>query len=264
MRRHDLVPTDQRKGGARHVTPLARGAGTLATDPRVFHRLTQCAHPPTQRRRSAAKRCSHGTLAVCGGVDGPPIFEGACVRSRGAARVTPRSSGESACARLVDDPAHTPGGPHEEDVPTQHPTARTTPRVPASHVGSRRPQGAALTSAQGPSTPQRVIVPLSRSAEFQRLKRNGRRVRTGPMTLIALPDTELDHPTVAFSIRRAYGTAVRRNRARRRLRAVCRELDAAGAMPPGLYLMSPRRDLSDLDHLQLTSCVADAVRPVSS
>ncbi len=83
------------------------------------------------------------------------------------------------------------------------------------------------------------------------------------MTLIALPDSELDHPRVAYSVRRAYGSAVRRNRARRRLRSVCRELDAAGALPPGLYLITPQRDLAHLDHAQLTTCIADAVRHTS-
>jgi ribonuclease P protein component len=84
------------------------------------------------------------------------------------------------------------------------------------------------------------------------------------MTLTALRDPDLDHPRVAFSIRRAYGSAVQRNRARRRLRAVCRELDARGELPPGMYLVTPRDDLSRLDHAQLTSCIATAVRPPSS
>ena len=83
------------------------------------------------------------------------------------------------------------------------------------------------------------------------------------MTLTALSDPDLDHPMVAFSIRRAYGSAVQRNRARRRLRAVCRELDARGELPPGMYLVTPRGDLSSLDHDQLTTCLATAVQPSS-
>jgi ribonuclease P protein component len=42
---------------------------------------------------------------------------------------------------------------------------------------------------------------------------------------------------VAFALGRALGPAVTRNRLRRRLRAVCRELDSIGAIPPGLLLI---------------------------
>ena len=50
-----------------------------------------------------------------------------------------------------------------------------------------------------------------------------------------------DRVRVAYAIGRPVGTAVVRNRLRRRLRAVVRELDAAtGGLPPGAYLVTPR------------------------
>jgi ribonuclease P protein component len=46
---------------------------------------------------------------------------------------------------------------------------------------------------------------------------------------------------VAFAVARRHGSAVRRNRLRRRLRAAVGELERSGAVGPGTYLVSPRR-----------------------
>jgi ribonuclease P protein component len=45
---------------------------------------------------------------------------------------------------------------------------------------------------------------------------------------------------VAFAINRAYGPAVRRNRLRRRLRAVLHDLDRRRALPPGMMIIGLR------------------------
>jgi len=45
---------------------------------------------------------------------------------------------------------------------------------------------------------------------------------------------------VAFAINRAYGPAVRRNRLRRRLRAVLAELDRTTPLPTGTMLIGAR------------------------
>ena len=44
-------------------------------------------------------------------------------------------------------------------------------------------------------------------------------------------------PQVAYAIGKAVGGAVVRNRVRRRLRALVEEMDRAGALTPGLYLI---------------------------
>lgn len=62
-----------------------------------------------------------------------------------------------------------------------------------------------------------------------------RRLRRGPLSLRYLPDA--DRPRVAYAVSRSAGSAVRRNRIRRRLRAAIHELEAAGALPPGAYLV---------------------------
>lgn len=52
------------------------------------------------------------------------------------------------------------------------------------------------------------------------------------MWCVMVRDPELDGPRVAFAIGRTAGTAVQRNRARRRLRELLRTRD----LSPGLYL----------------------------
>jgi ribonuclease P protein component len=61
---------------------------------------------------------------------------------------------------------------------------------------------------------------------FAALSRQGRRVREGPVTVVYRADTTA--PRVAFSVGRAVGPAVVRNRLRRRLRVLW-----GGAAPAG-------------------------------
>jgi ribonuclease P protein component len=89
-------------------------------------------------------------------------------------------------------------------------------------------------------------------ATFQRLRTEGVRRRSGPITVTAVPLDDGQPPRVAFAIGRSVGHAVDRNRLRRRLRAVARDLD----LPSGAYLVSARRDAVDCSTVQL----ADHVR----
>ena len=59
-------------------------------------------------------------------------------------------------------------------------------------------------------------------------------------------DPGLERPRVAFALSRSGGTAVERNRTRRRLRAVFRE--RAGRLRPGRYLVGARGSLSQLTY----------------
>lgn len=88
---------------------------------------------------------------------------------------------------------------------------------------------------------------------FADLARSRDRARGGPLRVVRT-ERRCDHPAdghadgpapdpadagvdVAYAIGRSVGTAVVRNRLRRRLRALMAELDAAGAIPPGRYLI---------------------------
>jgi ribonuclease P protein component len=86
------------------------------------------------------------------------------------------------------------------------------------------------------------------------LRSDGLRVRSGPLSVVHL-DTGDTHTRLAFAITRKVGTAVVRNRLRRRLRATCVELDRdrPGGLPGGALLISAgpeavRRSPDELRH----------------
>jgi ribonuclease P protein component len=86
---------------------------------------------------------------------------------------------------------------------------------------------------------------------FVRLRRDGVRVRADGLWCSFVPDPELSPPQVAFAIGRAVGTAVRRNRVRRRLRALL----ATAALPPGLYLVGVRPGTAERTFVELQAMV---------
>ena len=95
---------------------------------------------------------------------------------------------------------------------------------------------------------------------FVALRHQGRRVRRGPLTVTWLaPSGDPTPPRAAFAIGRQVGGAVQRNRVRRRLRAALRELQAAGALPAGTYLLGASADVAHLPWPELTELLAAAI-----
>lgn len=76
-----------------------------------------------------------------------------------------------------------------------------------------------------------------------------------------MPDDTTDRVCVAYAIGKRFGGAVERNRCRRRLRAVIRELVAD--MPPGAYLIGAGPGAGDLAFRELRERVFEAVRRAS-
>jgi ribonuclease P protein component len=97
-------------------------------------------------------------------------------------------------------------------------------------------------------------------ASFAALRRDGVRRRVGPLTLTALPDGGTAPPRVAFAIGRPVGSAVVRNRLRRRLRAAIADL----ALPSGVYLISAGPAAIDLADQELRRSLAEALDAVSA
>ena len=64
---------------------------------------------------------------------------------------------------------------------------------------------------------------------------------------------------MAFAIGRAYGPAVERNRLRRRLRAILRELDRDQELPPGLLLIGTTPTSIELTFDRLSETVTSMV-----
>ncbi|MGH9244923.1 MAG: ribonuclease P protein component [Acidimicrobiales bacterium] len=89
---------------------------------------------------------------------------------------------------------------------------------------------------------------------FETLRRHGRRVRRGPILVTYVPADRGAPARVAYAIGRRVGSAVARNRVRRRLRAVVRGLDLA----PGAYLIAAGPDALTADSTDLTEWAATA------
>ena len=83
------------------------------------------------------------------------------------------------------------------------------------------------------------------------------RRRVGPITVTRLAPEHGGsvRPAVAFAIGRAVGTAVDRNRLRRRLRAIFGELD----VPAGTYLVGAGPAAATLSHRDLRDLVEQSV-----
>jgi ribonuclease P protein component len=95
-----------------------------------------------------------------------------------------------------------------------------------------------------------VIRGIRRRATFAALRAHGRRVRRRGLAVVYLP-TPTEPTQVAFAISRRAGSAVHRNRCRRRLRAVLDARERAGLLPPGVYLVSVQPHLIDAPQHEL-------------
>jgi ribonuclease P protein component len=148
----------------------------------------------------------------------------------------------------------------EAHVPAEQPPSRQASRLPAPHEHPGRTGRGAGASAQGPRPPVGLIWRITDRATFAALRRDGRRARRGPVTVtyLAAPDGRV---RAAFSIGRRVGSAVERNRVRRRLRAVLRELDGAttAGLPGGSYLLSAGAGAGQLPYAELRTATASAV-----
>jgi len=154
--------------------------------------------------------------------------------------------------------ADVPGRPqHETHIPTQRPQAGEAARLPSPDVHQSRPGHSLGAPAQG--TPQLVglIWTIRDRATFVALRRTGRRVRRGPITVTWVPGDPVLPPRVAYTIGRRAGGAVMRNRIRRRLRAIIREVRPQ--LRPGAYLIGATAAAAPLSYGDLKAKVCQAL-----
>lgn len=78
-----------------------------------------------------------------------------------------------------------------------------------------------------------MIWRIRERSAFARLAREGRRTRAGVLWCTYILDPTATPPRVGYALGRAIGSAVDRNRVRRRLRSLL----AQASLPPGLYLI---------------------------
>ena len=142
----------------------------------------------------------------------------------------------------------------EANLPAQDPQASQEPRVSPPNGDPGRASHRASPAAQGPPAPVGLIEPISDRATFLSLRRSGRRVRQGPLTVTFLPEGAVGPCRVAYSVSRRVGGAVQRNRLRRRLRAAVSE--AGSQLRPGAYLMGAAPEAASLSFEELKAVVA--------
>lgn len=146
----------------------------------------------------------------------------------------------------------------EAHVPTEQASPVDPARVPPPDEDARRAGHRPGPPAEGPRSPVGLIGRVNDRATFDALRREGRRGRRGPMTVVHLPGT--GEVRVAYAIGRKVGPAVVRNRLRRRLRAAVRDLHRSGdGLPPGAYLVSARPEAARLGYAELQSDLGLAI-----
>lgn len=96
-----------------------------------------------------------------------------------------------------------------------------------------------------------MIERISHRDSFRRLYEAGLVIRRGGMSCRWIPDPSLLHPKVAYALSRQVGSAVRRNRLRRQLRAIVNS--CAQEIPSGWILLSlsPRLSTASTEQLRL-------------
>ncbi len=90
------------------------------------------------------------------------------------------------------------------------------------------------------------------------VRSEGRRGRSGPVTVRALPQPE-GECRVAFAVGRHAGSAVVRNRIRRRLRAILRDLARDGGLPAGSLLVTAGAPVATLPVAQVRADLCRAL-----
>jgi ribonuclease P protein component len=150
----------------------------------------------------------------------------------------------------------------ETHVSAEQPPSGEASRLPTSDVDPRRTGHPGGAPAQGSSAPVGLIWAVRDRRTFDALRRSRWRYRSGPLTVTWCPDGPGIPPRVAYAVSRRVGTAVARNRLRRRLRAAVRECSAA--FGPGAFLVSASPGAASLPYPTLKAALLAAVEGARS
>jgi ribonuclease P protein component len=106
-----------------------------------------------------------------------------------------------------------------------------------------------------------LISGVARRASLELLRR-GITVRAGPLSVRYAPSGGAV-AEVAYAIRRSGGSAVRRNRCRRRLRECLRQVDQRGGLRPGVYLIGVRDEAVEAAYQELEKWMSQAIEALA-
>lgn len=150
----------------------------------------------------------------------------------------------------------------EAHVPTQQPEASQAARLSAADANPRRPGHRPGPAPEGPRPAVGLIGRISDRATFDALRRDGQRARRDPVTVLFLREADAaaaGDVRVAYSVGRRVGTAVDRNRVRRRLRAAMRDVDReVGGLSSGAYLVLVRPEAGTAPYPELKRLLGEA------
>ncbi len=148
----------------------------------------------------------------------------------------------------------------ETNIPAEQSQTSEEAWLSTSHADTRRTSGSQVTPAEGSAPTFGLIWPITNRSVFAALRR-GQRVRRGPLTVSFSDGSPAEPPRVAYAIGRKVGSAIERNRLRRRLRAIVREL--APQIRPGAYLIRVAPEAARLSHTELVTNVTEAIQAVN-
>ena len=187
------------------------------------------------------------------------------VRGCQADRVTPslarsgcaavRSPGRAWSASLTSPPGHRDQAVEEVDVeayvPAQQPPSCPQARLSRPNEHPRRARRAQEPARQGPRSPVGLTNRIRERDAFERLRRDGTRIHSTSLWCNFLSDPLMAPSSTAFAIGRAFGSAVARNRLRRRLRELLAARQRTVPLPPGLLLIGAQPTAAELTFDQL-------------
>jgi ribonuclease P protein component len=139
----------------------------------------------------------------------------------------------------------------EEDVSAEQSETEEEARLPDPHAYARGSRSDRSAAGEGPQPPVVLIWRVRGRRCFQALAHGRRRRASGLEVSVAEVGVPGEPPRVAYAISRAVGSAVARNRIRRRLRAAVRE--NATLLQEGFgYLIRPLHSLDGVSQSDLT------------
>jgi ribonuclease P protein component len=147
----------------------------------------------------------------------------------------------------------------EANISTEQSQAGQAARLPPPDVDAGWTDDSEGSSPEGSPPPVGLIWRVDRRNTFTALRR-ARRHREGPLTVSWVGGNPVEPPRVAYTIGRRVGSAVVRNRVRRRLRVLVRE--AAPLLHPGAYMISVGPEAALLSHQKLRTLLVKVLNHV--
>ena len=129
-------------------------------------------------------------------------------------------------------------------------------------VGANAPSGSGDVSSRGDGSGFPRKARLLRRGDFQSVYQQGRRHFAAHMTVFYLRRAEGDGLRVGFTVSRALGGAVERNRMKRRLREAVRLHGVAVGVPVDVVI-NPKKSLLKAEFLDLREEIAKAFRSIT-